>query len=183
MKTLLSLVAFIFLNLVNIRAQQITIGGKVGNRPLVWSDFTGTPDQSSLYYANTFWNINYGYSDEDFKGNNVTIKDLAVNLQFVNDKSWKKEDKVSDALLKHEQGHFDIAILCQLEIISLVKNASLHKDDYKAQIKNIFRGSLQKYTALEDKYDVETSHSMNKDQQEEWNKFILSEKELLLKKQ
>jgi hypothetical protein len=183
MRTVVSFVAFIFFSLGNGHAQQVTISGKVGNRPLAWSDFTGKPDQSSLYYANTFWNISYGYSDEDFKGNNVTIKDLAVNLQFVNDKSWKKEDKISGALLKHEQGHFDIAKLCQLEIISLVKNASLHKDDYRAQIKDIFRESLQKYTALEDRYDAETAHSMNKDKQEEWNKFILSETQRLQKQQ
>lgn len=183
MRTLVSLVALIFFSQVNIFAQQVTIGNKAGNRPLVWSDFTGKTDPSSLYYANTFWNINYGYSSVNFKGDDAAINDLAVNLQFVNDKSWKKEDKISDALLKHEQGHFDIAILCQLEIISLIKHASLHKDDYKSQIKNIFKESLQKYTALEDKYDAETAHSMNKDKQEEWNKFILSETERLQKQQ
>lgn len=174
-------VCFLILSLMQVSAQQIIINGKAGNRPLVWNDFTGSPDQSSAFFANTFWNINYGYSGENFKGDNVTLKDLMVTLSFIGDRSWKKEDKVSDLLLKHEQGHFDIAILCQLEILATVKNTSLTKQDYKAQVKNIFRNALQKYTQLEDKYDAETAHSMNNQKQEEWNTFIHSEYERLLK--
>lgn len=181
MKTFISIIVLLLLSQANAPAQSIKIGDSISNRPLQWSDFAGTPDAASPYFANTAWNINYSYNAVHFNEVKAIINDLEVTLQFNRDKSWKKKDNISDALLKHEQGHFDIATLCQLEIINLIKNAALHKNDYSSQIKNIFRQSIQKYKALEDRYDIETEHSLNTTKQEEWNKFIQSEKKQLTK--
>jgi len=181
MKILLYCMVFILGISVQSSAQEVLINGKPGQRLLVWSDFAGTPDETSQYFANTYWNLNYKYSGVHTNADTVSLSGLERTLQFVADKSWLKEGKGTDDLLKHEQGHFDIGKLCQLEILAEVKKTVFYKDDFKSKLKTIFNSALEKYKALGRKYDEETEHSINKQKQEEWNGFILSENERLKK--
>ena len=71
--------------------------------------------------------------------------------------------------------------LCQLEILAIVKTTVFYKTDFKSQLKTIFTSTVDKYKDLGRKYDEETNHSINKQKQEEWNNFFVSEKERLLK--
>ena len=167
--------------LMNASAQEVLINGKPGERMLVWNDFTGTPDQTSSYFASTYWNLNYKYSGVKMDADTVSLKGLELTLQFDGTRSWLKEGKATDDLLKHEQGHFDIGKLCQLEILVIVKTTVFYKADFKTQLKTIFNNTMEKYKALGRKYDEETNHSINKEKQEEWNNFLLKEKERLLK--
>ena len=74
------------------------------DRKLKWEDFKGTPDPSSpkdavsAVFVTHTWNCDY-YGNFTF----------TVTAIFEPDNSWVKPSAKSDALLGHEQGHFDLA--------------------------------------------------------------------------
>ncbi len=152
-------------------AQQVFISGAEGNRDLIWSDFKGKPDAGSPYFAYTIWNINYKYSDVNFKEDSATLVDFTVILELDAD-SWVKHGDESDDLLKHEQGHFDIAHLAMLEIIQSFKNVRFSPVNTKTEINNSFTAIIDEYKAIEIKYDDETQHGTNLPVQNKWSEFI-----------
>lgn len=154
------------------RAQEVIISGVNKNRPLTWNDFKGRPDNGSAYDANTFWNITYNINGISFKGDTAKISRFSVILQLDEKLSWSKPEKQTAVLLKHEQGHFDIGLICQQEIIGLLNNTVFLKTDFKEKIPAIFSSTLEKYRLLQEKYDAETDHSKNQPAQDSWNNFI-----------
>lgn len=155
--------------------QDVIIAGVNNNRLLTWSDFSGRPDGNSPFHANTFWGVAYAYKGVNFNGDTAIFRDLSVTLTLDENKSWVKEGKQSAYLLQHEQGHFDIGLLCQQEIIKQIKMAVFLKADFKDKIKTIFFDILKKYHAIQLKYDEESDHSKNVEAQKKWNEFLAKE--------
>jgi hypothetical protein len=100
---------------INIR----TVGVKVwsATAPLQWSDFQGAVPDNSRFSAETKCDIDFVISDLlDCKFNDQTRKwrctakkKIDTRAVFINKQSWVKDPaNASDALKKHEQGHFDI---------------------------------------------------------------------------
>lgn len=170
MKLILSIIAVFFVQ--GLQAQKVLIGDKEGNRPLVWSDFTGKPDESSSYNALTFWSIKYNVSNVQFKGDEMTIGKFEVILTFSSNNSWLKKGKGTDALLEHEQGHFNTGILCMNELLKKVKETTFTKKNINEKLQAIFNDTLKKYHELGLLYDEESNHSINVEQQAKWNKFF-----------
>ena len=90
-------------------------------------------------------------------------------------KSWAIKDEVSDELLVHEQGHFNIGILCIREIMEKFKQTKFTKSNFSQLLSNLFKSTTNKYSELTLNYDKETDHSKNKVQQAKWNKFFTEE--------
>lgn len=156
----------------NTFCQDVLINGSTKYRLLTWDDFSGKPDKDSPFQANTSWGINYGFKGVDFAGDTVRFKNLAVTLKFDETKSWVKEGKKIPYLLKHEQGHFDIALICHREIIKTINNAVFFKADFKEKLRTIFTDTLKKYRLMQLQYDEETDHSKNEANQQKWNDII-----------
>lgn len=156
----------------NIFCQQVIINGIDKNRLLTWSDFTGTPDKNSVHDANTYWKINYSFSSINYKGDTADIKGFAVKLELEKDRSWIKPGKETTNLLKHEQGHFDIGIICQQEFIQQVNKTIFLKPDFQKKIEELFSTIMIKYTLMGLKYDSETNHSKDQEKQDKWNNFF-----------
>src|SRR5690349_20146346 len=112
---------FFFLLVFSFSAnsQNIIIGGKETSRPLVWKDFSGTPDNSSPFFALTGWNLKFRYQSVEFNGNDAQLTRFQVQLELDPVNSWVKPGKETDYLLSHEQLHFNMGILCMREIIAL----------------------------------------------------------------
>jgi hypothetical protein len=163
---------FIFAIFENSFCQAIIINGVNKNRPLTWNDFTGKPDKQSGFQANTFWEISYGFKGIEYAGDTVKLKGFMVTLKFNENKSWVKDGTQTAGLLKHEQGHFDIGVICQKEVISQINNAVLLKADFKDKIISIFTNTMKKYHLMELQYDEETDHSKNQQNQDKWNDII-----------
>jgi hypothetical protein len=87
-------------------------------------------------------------------------------------RTWARMDKVNDALLAHEQGHFDIGILCGKEILATFKTTNFERSNYRGQMQSIFQDVLKKYIDMGRQYDKETEHYRNKEEQERWNKLL-----------
>ena len=156
-------------------SQKIIISGQETNRKLKWSDFTGKPDENDPYFAYTHFNIRPKMDNIMFRGDSVFIGKLQVELELDPVKSWAKMDHVTDALLVHEQGHFDIGVLCMHETVVLLGQAKFTKANMNSLPQKIVNDMLKKYGEMTEKYDAETNHSANKDQQKKWNKFFEDE--------
>lgn len=156
-------------------AQDIFIGGVNKNRPLQWSDFRGTPDNNSGHEAFTVWNVTYNLSGISLKGDTIRVGKFLVKLEFDENQSWVKPGKQTGLLLKHEQGHFDLGLICQREIIRQLNSTVFFKADFQQKIQSIFSSILEKYHQLGLKYDAETNHSTNQAAQDTWNLFFTAE--------
>ncbi len=155
--------------------QDIIISGKNENRLLSWDDFKGRPDPNSSHDAYTFWNINYGMKGMKLSGDTVKIGSFAVTLSLEDNQSWIKPQKQTDRLLKHEQGHFDIGLICQREITRQLNSTVFFKDGLQEKIQSLFSSILNKYHLLGQQYDKETDHSKNQQAQDSWNAFFAKE--------
>ncbi len=144
------------------------------NTKLKYSDFK----------ANKKWNqgntvassyCGFGYSITD---NNGEISG-SIFVRFYDEKSWfnpdlEESDKVN-YILKHEQLHFDI---CELFGRKLYKEVLLLIELNKLNQRSINRvqSKLEKqYSDYQKKYDKETSHSINVEEQLMWNTKIKHE--------
>ena len=171
MKKIIGVLFFIFLSKISF-CQDVIINGSNKYRLLTWADFTGKPDNNSPYQANTYWQINYTLTGVNFIGDTAKLKGFSVTLTLNENKSWVKEGTQTASLLKHEQGHFDIGFICQQEIIKQINSGVFLKVDFQNKLKAIFSTTLEKYHAMQLKYDLETDHSKNEQSQDKWNDFI-----------
>src|SRR4051812_33957026 len=99
------LTAFICLTVMMGYGQQSFITWKE-NQQLQWDDFTGKINDTSKFDAECFAEVRYKYkfySPQDFE--------FEVYANFDKNTSWRRKEMESEALLKHEQSHFDIAAL------------------------------------------------------------------------
>lgn len=155
-----------------VSAQQVVISGKPGNRPLVWSDFSGKPDASSPFFAMTYWSLNYSTSNVTIVDGTVNIGSFNVVLELDPKYSWVKKDKGTDDLLQHEQGHFYLALMCMKELLAKEKEQVFTKNNLNRQVQALFDDVMKKYRDLEEVYDKETDHSKNAEQQKKWNEYF-----------
>lgn len=168
MKKIISLL-FILSYFENTFCQDVLINGSNKYRLLTWDDFSGNPDKNSPYQANTYWGIKYGFTGVDFAGDTAKLKGLSVTLKFDETKSWVKEGKQTVYLLKHEQGHFDIGLICHREIIKAINSTVFFKADFREKLRTIFTDTMKKYHLMQLQYDEETDHSKNEANQQKWN--------------
>jgi hypothetical protein len=151
-------------------AQTVIINGEKNNRPLRWADFTGNPDNNTDLFAYTYWYVTYKWGPFSFKGDTVKWK-VEVTLELEK-RSWQKSEKVSDSLLVHEQGHFNIGLLFARTFQQRVNNTVFLRHNYEAKIAEIFNEELEKFRQLEIKYDQETDHFTNREQQKKWDDYF-----------
>lgn len=84
------------------------------------------------------------------------------------------EDK--ENLLKHEQLHFDILELYARKIRKiLIKNFKKTKEMNMKSFLKILETQMFLYFEFDDKYDNDTNHSLNNEEQEKWNNKIQDE--------
>lgn len=101
-------------------------------QPLQWFDFAGPVNDSSSFDAESFAEVVYNY-----KFNSPKDFNFEVVANFNKNISWYKKEYQSQALLKHEQLHFDIAALYARKLKAAFDNYQYSKD-YKNEILQIF---------------------------------------------
>ena len=172
MKTILFiLVSFILVPNASF-SQKIIINGENTQRKLVWSDFIGKVDKGTSFLAYTSYRITPKYEDVKVVGDSISIGKFEIEVEFDAKNSWAKQDKVSDELLIHEQGHFNIGILYMREVLAVYKKTRFNKSNFSSSIQNIMNDAFKKYNTMGVTYDTETDHSKNNEQQKKWNLFF-----------
>jgi Bacterial protein of unknown function (DUF922) len=131
---------------------------------LTWGDYKGKPDPNSDAAASTttYLGIEYKMDDKGFA--------WKIQCRFSITRSWGRSK--TDHILKHEQGHFDIAELFARKLHKRMKEYQFNKTTYKNDLKTIYNGITADKEAFQDLYDDETDHSRKKEQQAEWEKKI-----------
>lgn len=172
----LTLTSFFLVSLCNILLQADFSGsGTPSNTDTIeWNpyyrlqldDFQGTPEKNSGHAAITATSLNYYFV---YHGNSVSISTIAV---FYKKESWLNKEMVDDYnyVLKHEQGHFDIAEVYARRLQVALNNYIA--TNAKGDMQNIYDEIVTEQKAMQQRYDKETRNSTNARKQREWNKRI-----------
>lgn len=140
--------------------------------PLVWEDFSGTVDTASEFHAWTWSGFKYSYTWEIADGG--PIVECSAYGFFDPAQSWVKTKKESDELLKHEQGHFNISELYSRYFEERI-NAFTFSYEAEHEIDSIYNITFQELLDMQVKYDLETEHYKNKEEQLRWENWIKAE--------
>ncbi len=131
---------------------------------LTWADYKGTPKKEGNTAASTstYLVINYNIRSSDMS---YTIKSF-----FSKTKSWGLHK--TDYILSHEQGHFDIAEVYARILHKKMKEYKFNRKTYEKDLDKIYQEVIDDKSEMQNAYDRETRHSINKEKQAEWLKII-----------
>jgi hypothetical protein len=136
------------------------------NRKLTWDDYQGKP-QHRFAAASTVYSM-YRHISKDSTGNiTATVKAL-----FYPKDSWKGR-YTDDALLAHEQKHFDIVELYARKLRKqLLQIKVKDEEDARQKMETLHKVIDAEMDACQDLYDKESDYSMAHDEQVSWIKKI-----------
>ena len=141
------------------------------SRHLKWQDFIGTIDNKSDFLALCASSI---ICKPYFINDSVM---LWVEAVFIRDQSWKKRTYLDSFDLTHEQTHFNISELFARKLRKIIdeeiKSAKKSfTSDLLLKIDSVFKGLSIECEEMQELYDKQTNHSINKDEQIKWNSSI-----------
>lgn len=140
------------------------------NRSLKWNDFKGKPLES--YFAGAVTASGFAFDSQmDFDGKNIYLN-VGVYTFFSKNDSWRKPRVNSDYHLLHEQHHFDITRLGAAKFVDEVQRAHPTKNNYNEVLSSLFDKVYKENTHTQHRYDKETNHSINVNEQMQWNNKI-----------
>ena len=142
-------------------------------RLLKWEDFKANPKKHLPYKANT--NSGLSFSWNATKSSDETIFTYEVGSNFYPKRSWVKEIEEVDYLLAHEQLHFDITELHSRKLRKALSNYE-PGPKMKKELNDIYSEIELQRQQMQNQFDKETNHSINKEAEYQWRKFV--EKEL-----
>lgn len=131
---------------------------------LTWKDYKGQVDRNSGAAAST---ATYLGIDYNFSPRGLTYK---ITCSFSKNKSWGLHK--TDYILSHEQAHFDIAEIFARKLNKKMIAYKFDRKNYKSDLRKIYEEVLNEKDEMQNKYDEETNHSINKEKQDEWLKKI-----------
>ncbi|NOT51904.1 MAG: DUF922 domain-containing protein [Chitinophagaceae bacterium] len=134
------------------------------SRKLAWSDYKASPNPESDAAASTTTQLTISYKISS-SGFTYTIKS-----HFSKTKSWGRHK--SDYILSHEQGHFDIAEIFARKLHKKMSEYKFDRKSYQKDLNKIYQEVVDEKEKMQNDYDEETNHSINKEKQAEWLKKI-----------
>lgn len=134
------------------------------SRKLTWEDFKAPPDPASTNAALTSSSINveFGYDDEELQ--------YSIKCRFDKNKSWVRIR--NQAILLHEQGHFDIAEIHARRLNQALKAYRFNAKTVSDDVNRIYDSVMVLHHTVQNEYDQETDFSRNKERQAIWLKKI-----------
>ena len=134
------------------------------SRKLTWNDYKASPDPRSDAAASTTSYLAIEY--------NITTNSFGYKIQsrFSKTRSWGLHKTAY--ILSHEQGHFDIAEVFARKLNMKMSEYRFNKKTYQKDLNKIYHDILDEKEKVQNDYDKETNHSINKKEQAEWLKKI-----------
>lgn len=136
------------------------------SQPLLVSDFKAKPENGSDAVGMAYTGFSFLFSGSTKKG--ITTIDLKLTVNFDRSKSWLLDKFKNKYTLRHEQGHFDITAINACALYNALKNYAF-TSNFSQEITNIYREYQQLNNDMQDQYDLETNHAINKTEQQKWN--------------
>ncbi len=144
---------------------------------LTWDDFKGQPVKGTKWTAMTHSGIKLTMEYRRSKREEHILIQLYPYMDKAS--SWYTEKGYNDYTLAHEQLHFDITILVARQLAEALSNKMFNPKKYVSQIDKLHNEYLAKLKKMQDDYDGETNHGINKSQQYRWRKLINAEMQKL----
>ncbi|HZY36766.1 MAG TPA: hypothetical protein VFE53_08970 [Mucilaginibacter sp.] len=139
-------------------------------RPLTWDDFKGGIP-NSRYAAEVSPGIGFNERAEIKEG--IIRVNLQIKVSLPKSACWAKEGVRGDAYtLNHEQRHFDLAKIAGMHLIQKIKAENLPVGNYDGFINVDYLDAYRQMDTLQEKYDAETSHGLDRYAQAQWNERI-----------
>lgn len=154
-------------------AQSIAINGKEGYRKLTWDDYRGAPAKKSGLTAMTLCNITWQVNTALAKQDKDSFPSLKVSVSF-GENSWvNRENEPTPAMLRHEQGHFDIAVVCAAELQRKFNDTTFGTFETAMPcITRMYQETLAKCDRMRSRYGITTSNSRNTKEQAAWDTYL-----------
>jgi hypothetical protein len=162
-------------------------------RPLAWSDFRGPADGNAatervaMTAATLRWNYEYALEREASRCR-YWIEQVGSEAVFNQADSWVRPGYLTDTILRHEQGHFDLTELYKRELDARTADligaratcSGATLDDAVAaaergaaeRVQAVFDAIWEMYTATQALYDRSTQHGTLADEQALWSRAI-----------
>lgn len=152
---------------------------------LTWNDFGNpvprTADAGTFAFVKTNFSANAAWSYDVIEGARVYKVDSATAAVSVNRTGmWARATGRTDALLRHEQGHYDISALlvrqAEQEHTALIGTTYSSQEQVMDAINGVRTPlfnlivQLQSSAGGDGTYDVSTNHGLNKSAQAQWNR-------------
>lgn len=150
------------------------------NYILSWSDFIhlssrphGEIEDALIHPEMSFSNFKLAR-----KGRSATISAVDVNISIVTNDCWVVRTQMTNDLLTHEQGHYDIIALTAREFYnSLIGLSAESVNALETKMTQLQTRLQTKATVVDSRYDTQTNHSRDTQKQQQWNRAITVEKQ------
>ena len=142
---------------------------------LQWSDFKGPVDANSDAVALTASGITFSFSLRQTNDRYVGFE-TNVYAHFYPNKSWYVKEDGNDHILAHEQLHFDITELHVRQLRYAIAQISVSQT-IKEDLQKVHKEANENLAKMQNAYDTQTDHSINKERQAVWAQFIKEELE------
>src|SRR3990170_2865993 len=111
------------------------------------------------------------YSTVKFTSNSVILK---ITAKFHPHESWTRYPKLRNPghALNDEKRHFDLCEVYARKIRQRISETQFTRRNLNSQLKVIFASLTKEHSDEQSKYDHETEHSIDPEEQAEWNKEI-----------
>lgn len=137
-------------------------------RPLTWDDFRDLPNPRSSFNATIFSSLSIEGSASISEGE--IVQNIGVKVYMLPSQSWVKN--ANSYANNHEQRHFDLTRIAADRMITKLKNLDLKPKLFEATLNDIYLDAHREMNRLQELYDHQTRHGLDKEAQSNWNQAI-----------
>jgi hypothetical protein len=160
---------------------------------LIWADFQATPPGGSTgeaAFASARFDLAYDYEWDDARGaaHGYRVDHIQVQVEVERSLMWSVKADRSDALIQHEQGHYDIVALLGRDLYNELTGweagakpkrfrDETHLKDEVARVLRRYKKhavDLAGSSSVVGLYDKKTAHGTNAKAQEQWTAALAS---------
>ena len=161
------------LSFSNHQEQNIDTVYYLKSRKLNFDDFQAKPPLNTRFQAAVFPAFGYDMQRE-FKDGLIQIQ-IILKVYMIKSASWAFPIIKTSYSLNHEQRHFDLVKLIAERFKAKLLSEKLNPDNYEGVINFEYLEFYREMNRLQEKYDQQTNHGINKAQQDVWNRQIDAE--------
>ena len=143
------------------------------NYKFTWEDFKAEPRAQVDAVALTVSGISFSYSLSQNNDGDYQYETF-VEAHFYPEKSWYKPEVSNGHILLHEQLHFDLTELYARKLRKRIAETKF-SENIRAELNQLNDDINKELEMAQNKYDLETNHSINIEAQKQWEDFITSE--------
>lgn len=139
------------------------------------NDFTEKKSHPGRFAAAIFTNM--GYQANVNMSNDTVYLRLQVKVYQIKGMSWILDGSKTQYVLDHEQTHFDISQLVAEKFKEKLREEALPPQNYDSRLQFLYLDYFRMINRMQNVYDEETQHGLNKVEQAKWEQNISEELE------